>query len=364
MGYYEENQELRERLAEYEDILKKTLEGPFSEGVIKSAAFNNMYRVDKGGSVMFVPFNPKKPELAKLPVGQHVLLAKSIIVDVLPEELTQKPDPVHFDFISWGDIGGLKSQIQKIRDTIELPILQAHRFKKYGLSPSKGVVLYGPPGCGKTMVAKAIASHFLQGQQLTKDSFIYLKGGEMLSPYVGAAEANIKAIFDRARANYAKTKQRSVIFIDEAEAILPARGSRRSSDVDTTIVPTFLSEMDGFEENATFIILATNFLEQLDPAVIRPGRIDLSVEISAPTEDDSADILNIYLKKSRTYDKVEGLAKFAAKQIFRATGGRVSGAMLKGLVEKAATFAIKREIDGAKECGIIEADILNAIKEK
>ena len=361
MGYYEENQELRKRMAEYEDILQKVLEGPFAEGTIKSAAFQNMYRVEKGGSTFFLPFNPQKPELRTLKVGQKVLLGKAIIVDILPEELTQKPAPVKFDFVSWGEIGGLKSQIQKIRDTIELPVTQAHRFKKYGLKPSRGVVLYGPPGCGKTMVAKAIASHFLAGQQLNKDSFIYLKGGEMLSPYVGAAEANIKSIFDRARANYAKTGQRSVIFIDEAEAILPARGSRRSSDVDTTIVPTFLSEMDGFEDNATFVILATNFVEQLDIAVVRPGRIDLAIEISKPTLEDSIDILKIYLKKSLTNSDAEKLATTTATELF-ASGKFVSGALLKNVVEKASMFAIKREVAGDKVSGITEEDLLLAIK--
>lgn len=358
----DENRELRQKLAEYEDILKKALEGPYTEGVVKSECFNNLYRVEKGGGAMFIPYDLRNPELAKLKPGQKVLLAKSIIVGILPEELTQMPDPVHFDFVSWNEIGGLKSQIEKIRDTIELPLTQSNRFKKYGLKPSRGVILYGPPGCGKTMVAKAIASHFLMGQKLNKDSFIYLKGGEMLSPYVGAAEANIKSIFDRARANFTKTGQRSVIFIDEAEAILPRRGSRRSSDVDTTIVPTFLSEMDGFEENSTFIILATNFLEQIDEAVVRPGRIDLTIEISEPTVEDSVEILSIYLRKSLTNNKVEDLAKSAANHIFE-TKKNVSGATLKNIVERASLIAIKRELNGDKTLGITEEDLLNAIKE-
>ena len=155
---------------------------------------------------------------------------------------------------------------------------------------------------------------------------------------------------------------RSVIFIDEAEAILPRRGSRFSSDVDTTIVPTFLSEMDGFEENATFIILATNFLSQLDEAVIRPGRIDLAVEISRPTEEDAEDIFDIYLSATKTQEKSRDLAKKAAKAMMESGRSDISGALVKNLVDKAAAIAIKREVeDKEAKKGITFEDIQTAL---
>jgi proteasome-associated ATPase len=211
------------------------------------------------------------------------------------------------------------------------------------------------------MIAKAIASVFLEGQKLNKDSFIYLKGGEMLSPYVGVAEQNIKSIFDKARDNFKNNGQKSVIFIDEAEAILPARGSRRSSDVETTIVPTFLSEMDGFEENSTFIILATNYLEQLDPAVIRPGRIDLQIEISRPNYNEILEIADIYFRKVKRASNISTLSSCLADELIK-TNLPISGALIKNIIEKSSINAIKREIAKEGKEGVSCEDVALAIK--
>lgn len=364
MTYQEEISKLRDRIEDYEKILSQLIQAPYSDGIIASEEKDGMYLVKKrSGETIILPVKPQEEGIKlRLFLNTKVLISSNAIIGILPSELQEKETPPHFDFIDWGDIGGLKSQIQKIRDTVELPVTQSRLYKEYGLTPSKGIVLYGPPGCGKTMVAKAIASQLLKDAKLTNDSFIYMKGGEMLSPYVGAAEAAIKAVFDRARQNYKKTKTRSVIFIDEAEAILPRRGSRFSSDVDTTIVPTFLSEMDGFEGNATFIILATNFLGQLDEAVIRPGRIDLSVEIGRPDRNDIEDIFNIYLSNTKTNGNSKQIANDAADILVGANRNDLSGALIKNIVEKAAIIAIKREVAEPKSPkGIMITDIQNAL---
>lgn len=356
----EENKVLKEKVEQYESIIMEMMAGPLMEGIICSEFHDNKYRVEIAGNVTFLSCNPKNV-LTNLKIGSKVLCNKTMILDALPEKLSVKPKPVDFHFVKFEEIGGLSSQISKIRDTIELPVRHAKLYKEYGLNPSRGIALYGPPGCGKTMIAKAIASVFLEGQKLNKDSFIYLKGGEMLSPYVGVAEQNIKSIFDRARANYKINGQKTVIFIDEAEAILPARGSRRSSDVETTIVPTFLSEMDGFEENTTFIILATNYIEQLDPAVIRPGRIDLQIEISRPNHDEIMDIASIYLNKTKLSATVVSLALCLADELVK-THHPVSGALIKSIVEKSSLAAIKREIAGEGSKGVTCEDIITTIK--
>lgn len=359
MTLQEENEKLREKINAYEGMLSKVMEGPFTEDEVQSDYHGGMYRLASG---VILPVNPNDSALRSLKVGVKIMRNEHMILYALPDELKVKPKPVDFHLIDWGEIGGLKSQIQEIRDSIELPMKQANLYRKFGITPSKGIVLYGPPGCGKTMVAKAIASQFLDGQKLTKDSFIYLKGGEMLSPYVGVAENNIKGIFDRARNNHKKNHTRTVIFIDEAEAILPARGSRRSSDVDSTIVPTFLSEMDGFEENSTLIILATNFIDQLDPAAVRPGRIDLHIRINRPTREDLEDIFKIYLRRSYLRDKLDDLAKFGAEKLSGLPDQMINGAQVKNIVDKASLLALKRSISKGSNTGVQLEDLLTVFK--
>lgn len=361
MTVQEENTKLRERIKEYEEMLEKMMEGPYSSGTIVSKQAMNMFRVtsDKGDELLLTP--SPNVSTSNLKEGTRVLFNHNMIVDLLPSELEKTPEEVKFNFIDWCDIAGVSSQVARIQEAVNAPIMYGKYYKEYGLTPCKGILLYGPPGCGKTLIAKAIASMFLRDKNITNDSFIYMKGGEMLSPLVGAAENNIKSVFRRARHNYVKTGNKSVIFIDEAEALLSARGSRRSSDVETTIVPTFLSEMDGFEENGTFIILATNHPNQLDSAVIRPGRIDLRIKINRPNMEDSVDIFNLYLSKTKCNKDPLDLAFTASEHLFSTDkAASVSGAFIKSIVDNACLCAVRRAMKGMNT-GVTEEDIIQAI---
>lgn len=197
--------------------------------------------------------------------------------------------------VTWDSIGGQEEAKEAFREAIELPFKSPEIFKAYNKQPMKGVLLSGPPGCGKTMLGKAAATAIQKMTGAKESGFLYIKGPEILDPYVGVAEAAVRKIFLRAREHKANTGSPAVVFIDEADAILGKRGGHHSF-MEKTIVPAFLTEMDGMEESGALIILATNRPDTLDPAVIRDGRIDRKIAVTRPTLDDSADIFRLYLK--------------------------------------------------------------------
>jgi proteasome-associated ATPase len=206
--------------------------------------------------------------------------------------------------IDYSDIGGLTTQIEQIRDAVELPFLHPDLFREHGLKPPKGILLYGPPGCGKTLIAKAVARSLakkaaeFRGTAESRSYFLNVKGPELLNKYVGETERHIRLIFSRAREK-ASEGTPVVVFFDEMDSLFRTRGSGVSSDVETTIVPQLLSEIDGVERLENVIVIgASNREDMIDPAILRPGRLDVKIKIQRPDAEAARDIFGKYLTSS------------------------------------------------------------------
>ena len=302
--------------------------------------------------------------------------------------------------ITYSEVGGLAEQIEQIRDTVELPYLHVDLFKEYELEPPKGILLYGPPGCGKTLIAKAVANSLakkvseMTGRPDVRSYFLNIKGPELLNKWVGETERQIRLIFQRA-------KEKSdegvpvIVFFDEMDSLFRTRGSGISSDVESTIVPQLLSELDGVESLKNVVVIgASNREELIDPAILRPGRLDVKIKINRPDPTAAREIFRIYLSDDTPIDEAEldggDKAQFIEDMIDRtvetmyaesednrflevtyASGDRedlyfkdfASGAMIENIVRRAKKEAIKRQISGGS-VGVGTDDLIAAIKQE
>jgi proteasome-associated ATPase len=303
--------------------------------------------------------------------------------------------------ISYTDIGGLASQIEAIQDAVELPFLHADLFVEHELRPPKGILLYGPPGCGKTMIAKAVANSLArrvaekEGRADARSYFLNIKGPELLNKYVGETERQIRLIFQRAREKVAEGFP-VIVFFDEMDSIFRTRGSGVSSDVETTIVPQLLSEIDGVEALKDVIVIgASNREDMIDPAILRPGRLDVKIKIERPDQHAAREIFSIYLHKDLPLHpdlvKEHGSEQAAVDALIDETCRRMyaeadenrflevtyangdkeilyfkdfnSGAMIENVVARAKKMAIKRYLDEGQK-GIKAEDLFNAIRDE
>ncbi len=294
----------------------------------------------------------------------------------VPEKPKAPPAPV----VKWDDVIGQAEAKAAVREAIEGVTKHAELYKRYGRRPTKGILLFGPPGNGKTMLGKAAASAMAEqhGQEARESGFIYVKGPELLSMYVGQVEQKIRNLFAKAAQHKAQHKYPAIIFIDEAESVL---GHRRDRD-DFAPVPAFLVEMDGMVESSAIVLLATNRPNSLDSAVIREGRIDRKIMVGRPTQDDALAFFEQGLRGRPLAEGVDvgELALEAATALYNSNhilyrvhladgkakpvtlGHFTSGAQIAFLVDAAASFAIDREIATGQADGIRTADFVSAVE--
>jgi len=341
----------------------------------------------------------------KLRAGDALLLdtRSNLLVEKIarPESeelvLEEVPD------ISYEDIGGLDAQIELITDAVELPYLHRALFQDYELPAPKGILLYGPPGCGKTLIAKAVANSLskkvaeLSGNKNVRSYFLNIKGPELLNKYVGETERQIRLVFQRAREK-AEEGTPVIIFFDEMDSLFRTRGTGISSDMESTIVPQLLAEIDGVESLRDVIVIgATNREDLIDPAILRPGRLDVKIKIERPNQEAAAQIFQRYLHSELPIDEsiikdlgggdrdkavrlmieqtVENMYLIDDTNRFLEVtyqGGDkeilyfkdfASGAMIENVVRRAKKLAVKREI-ASKGKGVRTEDLMESIRQE
>ena len=332
-----------------------------------------------------------------LDLRSNLLTEKLIRQEAEELVLEEVPD------ISYADVGGLDAQIESITDAVELPYLHRALFQDYELPAPKGILLYGPPGCGKTLIAKAVANSLsakvaeLSGNRNVRSYFLNIKGPELLNKYVGETERQIRLVFQRAREK-AEEGVPVIIFFDEMDSLFRTRGTGISSDMESTIVPQLLAEIDGVESLRDVIVIgATNREDLIDPAILRPGRLDVKIKIERPDAEAAAQIFQRYLHSGLPIDEgtvlelgggdrekaVTVMIEETVTNMYRIDddnrflevtyqGGDkeilyfkdfASGAMIENIVRRAKKLAVKREIVNAGR-GLKVADLLESIRQE
>ena len=332
-----------------------------------------------------------------LDLRSNLLTEKLVRQDAEELVLEEVPD------VSYADVGGLDAQIESITDAVELPYLHRALFQDYELPAPKGILLYGPPGCGKTLIAKAVANSLsakvgeLSGNRNVRSYFLNIKGPELLNKYVGETERQIRLVFQRAREK-AEEGVPVIIFFDEMDSLFRTRGTGISSDMESTIVPQLLAEIDGVESLRDVIVIgATNREDLIDPAILRPGRLDVKIKIERPNAEAASQIFQRYLHADLPIDEVmvqdlgggdrdkavrvmieetvTNMYRIDAENRFLEVtyqGGDkeilyfkdfASGAMIENIVRRAKKLAVKREI-ATQGRGLRTQDLLESIRQE
>jgi len=339
----------------------------------------------------------------RLRAGDHLMMEtrSGVLVERLPRPEVEELILEEVPDITYSDVGGLDDQIDQIQDAVELPYLYADLFHEHQLQPPKGILLYGPPGCGKTLIAKAVANSLAKrvsektGDSATRSYFLNIKGPELLNKYVGETERQIRLIFQRAREK-SEEGVPVIVFFDEMDSLFRTRGSGISSDIESTIVPQLLAEIDGVESLKNVIVIgASNREDLIDPAILRPGRLDVKIKIERPDQDAARQIFGRYLsedlpiaedetaKAGGRSQAIDGMIDAAVDRMYSGddenrflevtyqNGDKevlffkdfASGAMIENVVRRSKKMSIKRQIAGGAP-GIATTDLVDSIRQE